>query len=103
MHSEKAILDKFCAEIVESRKSLQEQILALSKKYVKLEKVYDSVTNFVFIKTSLAKEIYEKLLERSISIRYMGSYIRITAGTAEENAAVVSAIDEILGDIEKED
>ena len=101
--SEKETLDKFCAEIVESRKSLQEQILALSKKYVKLEKVYDSVTNFVFIKTSLAKEIYEKLLERSISIRYMGSYIRITAGTAEENTAVVSAIDEILEAMEKEE
>lgn len=98
---EKETLDRFCAEIVESRKSLQEEILALSKKYVKLEKVYDSVTNFVFIKTSLSKEIYEKLLERSISIRYMGSYIRITAGSPEENAAVVSAIDEILGAMER--
>ena len=76
---------------------------ALSKKYVRLEKVYDSVTNFVFIKTSLAKEIYEKLLERSIAIRYMGSYIRITAGSPEENAAVVSAIDEILEAMETEE
>lgn len=101
--SEKDTLDKFCAEIVESRKSLQEQVLTLSKKYVKLEKVYDSVTNFVFIKTSLSQEIYERLLEKSISIRYMGSYIRITAGSPEENAAVIKALDEILGDIEKED
>ena len=88
---------------MESRRSLQEQLLALSKKYVKLEKVYDSVTNFVFIKTSLSREIYERLLESSISIRYMGSYIRITAGNPEENAAVVKALDEILGDIERED
>lgn len=101
--SEKDTLKKLCAEIVESRKSLYEEILALSKKYVKLEKVYDSVTNFVFIKTSLSREIYEKLLERSIAIRYMGSYIRITAGTAEENAAVVTEIDKILKAMETEE
>lgn len=101
--SEKETLNKLCAEIVESRKSLYEQVLALSKKYVRLEKVYDSVTNFVFIKTSLAKEIYEKLLERSIAIRYMGSYIRITAGSPEENAAVISAVDEILKAMETEE
>lgn len=100
---EKALLEDFCGQIVESRKALQEEILALSKKYVKLEKVYDSVTNFVFIKTSLSKELYEKLLERSIAIRFMGSYIRITAGSSEENAAVVKALDEILGEMERED
>ncbi len=100
---EKDTLDRLCTEIVESRKFLQEQFLALSKKYVKLEKVYDSVTNFVFIKTSLSQEIYKRLLEKSISIRYMGSYIRITAGSPEENTSVVKALDEILGDIERED
>ncbi|MDE6763611.1 MAG: histidinol-phosphate aminotransferase family protein, partial [Oscillospiraceae bacterium] len=100
---EKALLEDLCGQIVESRKALQEEILALSKKYVKLEKVYDSVTNFVFIKTSLSKELYERLLEKSIAIRFMGSYIRITAGTREENGEVVKALDEILGDMEKED
>lgn len=103
MLDEKDTLDRLCTEIVESRKFLQEQFLALSKKYVKLEKVYDSVTNFVFIKTSLSQEIYKRLLEKSISIRYMGSYIRITAGSPEENTSVVKALDEILGDIERED
>ena len=100
---EKELLEDLCGQIVESRKALQEEILALSKKYVRLEKVYDSVTNFVFIKTSLSKELYERLLERSIAIRFMGSYIRITAGSNEENEAVVKALDESLGEIERED
>ncbi|MGN0675332.1 MAG: histidinol-phosphate transaminase [Oscillospiraceae bacterium] len=99
--SEKGLLKSLCSDIVESRKSLQSDIAALSKKYTRLEKVYDSVTNFVFIKTAYAKEIYEKLLEKSIAIRYMGNYIRITAGNEEENAAVIKALDEILADMER--
>lgn len=99
--SEKELLQKCCAELVESRKTLHDEVLALSKKYVKLEKVYDSVTNFVFIKTAYGKEIYEKLLKKSIAIRYMGNYIRITAGTKEENEAVIKALDEILNSMMK--
>lgn len=99
--SEKELIKKCCAELVESRIALHTEISALAKKYVKLEKVYDSVTNFVFIKTAYGKEIYEKLLEKSIAIRFMGSYIRITAGTKEENEAVVKALDEILDNMTK--
>lgn len=99
--SEKELLNKCCAELVESRIALHTEISALAKKYVKLEKVYDSVTNFVFIKTAYGKEIYEKLLDKSIAIRYMGSYLRITAGTEEENEAVVKALDEILDNMTK--
>ena len=99
--SEKELLKKCCVELVESRKALHDEVSALARKYVKLEKVYDSVTNFVFIKTAYGKEIYEKLLEKSIAIRYMGNYIRITAGTKEENDAVVKALDEILDNMMK--
>ncbi len=99
--SEKELIKKCCAELVKSRIALHTEISALAKKYVKLEKIYDSVTNFVFIKTAYGKEIYEKLLEKSIAIRFMGSYIRITAGTKEENEAVVKALDEILDNMTK--
>ena len=99
--SEKETLQKLCSDIIESNKYLYEKIFELSKEYTKLEKVYESVTNFVFIKTSAAKEIYEKLLERSIAIRYMGSYIRITAGSESENNEVVSALTEILDELKE--
>ncbi|MDE5860195.1 MAG: histidinol-phosphate aminotransferase family protein [Oscillospiraceae bacterium] len=101
--SEKELLKQHCADIVESRKTLYEDIVSISKKYARLEKVYDSVTNFVFIKTAHAKEIYDEMEKRSIAIRYMGSYIRITAGNAEENAAVTAALIEILKEMKKED
>jgi histidinol-phosphate/aromatic aminotransferase/cobyric acid decarboxylase-like protein len=53
----------------------------------------------VFVKTSKGLEIYQKLLERGIAIRYMGIYIRITAGTAEEIAELINALREILTQI----
>ncbi len=100
--SEKSILERLCGDIVESRKYLHEKCLELAEKHSRIEKVFDSVTNFVFIKTSCGKEICDKLLERSIAIRYLGSYIRITAGSPEENNEVISAVDEILTEIEEE-
>ncbi|MCM1054119.1 MAG: histidinol-phosphate aminotransferase family protein [Bacteroides sp.] len=58
------------------------------------EAVYPSVTNFVFMKARGAKEIFEYLLSRSIAVRHMGEYLRITAGTSEENRAVIKALTE---------
>ena len=52
-------------------------------------KVYESCANFVFVKTSFGKDLFNYLKDNSIVIRYMGDYIRITAGTAEE-------VDEVL-------
>lgn len=56
------------------------------------ETIYPSVTNFVFIKTPKAKEIYEYLLSQSIAVRFMGDYLRITAGSTEENKTVLKAL-----------
>lgn len=97
--NEKELLNELCAEIVESRNELQNELEAIAVKYTKLEKVFKSVTNFIFIKTASAKEIHSKLLERSIAVRFMGNYIRISAGTKEENNAVISALDEILSEM----
>ncbi len=97
--SEKETLQKLRDEIVENTIELQEAIRDLASKYYKLEKIYDSVTNFIFVKTPAAKEIHARLLEKSIAVRYMGNYIRISTGTKEENAALISALDEILSSI----
>ncbi len=56
------------------------------------EKIYPSVTNFLFIKTDRAKEIFDYLLGRSIAVRFMGNYLRITAGSTEENTALLKAL-----------
>ncbi len=54
--------------------------------------VYSSVANFVFVKTDRSREIWEYLKSRSIVVRLMGEYLRITAGTAEEVSAVLRAL-----------
>ena len=58
--------------------------------------VYPTKTNFVFVKTSFGKKLWEYLKDRSIAIRYMGEYIRITSGTRDENSAVIKAIEEFI-------
>lgn len=54
--------------------------------------VFSSVANFVFIKTGRSREIWEYLKSRSIVVRLMGDYLRITAGTADEVVAVLAAL-----------
>lgn len=63
----------------------------------------NSQTNFLFAthESMSAKEIFEKLRERSIYIRYfdkprIDSYIRITIGTKEQMNALVMALEDII-------
>ena len=75
-----------------AKKELFDGIKELNIPY--FEVIYPSVTNFVFIKTTSAREIFDYLLSKSIAVRYMGNYLRITAGSHEENKAVLSALKE---------
>ena len=59
-------------------------------------KVYNSFTNFVFVKTPFGKDLWEYLKSKSIVIRYMGDYIRITAGTNYEVDETLKAINEYI-------
>ncbi|MDD5953412.1 MAG: histidinol-phosphate transaminase [Oscillospiraceae bacterium] len=77
-------------EIVHSREALSVGMKALLEQYPTGMTLYESCTNFVYLKTALAKEIYDYLLDNSIAIRYFPSgYLRITAGSREENQAVL--------------
>ncbi len=92
----KAVLEEYTAEIIHSRKQLQTSLSELAERFFAIERIYDSVTNFIFVKTSKAKEIHERLLRKGISVRYMDGYLRITAGTENENKLLISALEEIL-------
>jgi histidinol-phosphate aminotransferase len=48
----------------------------------------------VFVKTPDAQKIWEYLKEKSIVVRLMGEYLRVTSGTEEE-------VEETLGAINK--
>jgi len=48
------------------------------------------------MKVQGAKEIFENLQKAGISIRYMKGYLRITAGSREENRELVLTLDSVL-------
>ena len=60
--------------------------------------VYPTKTNFVFVKTSFGKDLWNFLKDNSVAIRFMGDYIRITAGTKEEIDTTVKLIDRFISE-----
>jgi histidinol-phosphate aminotransferase len=58
-----------------------------------IDKVYDSCTNFAYIKLDDAEGVFDWLADRGIIVRKLGNnFLRITAGREEENKEVVSAM-----------
>ena len=87
--------------IKEQRKRLTEQLRALNFD------VPESCTNFLLAKSKYGKadEIYDKLVQRNIYVRYfdlptLSDKLRITVGTGEQNDKLVSALKEILSNKE---
>ena len=48
-------------------------------------------TNFIFFKPKNAANVFEGLKAKGILIRKMGDYLRITAGSPEENKELIAA------------
>lgn len=91
LYENKEFLINRTKSIVENTKVLYNELLKIGAETDDF-KPYSTKTNFVFVKTSFGKELWEYLKLQSIIIRYMGDYLRITAGTADEISAVISAI-----------
>ncbi len=53
-------------------------------------------TNFVFIELGDTAYVHDELKKRSIIVRQLGDFLRITAGTKKENDALIQALSEIL-------
>ena len=87
-----------CIEtVVNSRKELYSRILEI--KSDKIEKIYETHTNFVFMKVKNAKQVFEKMKDNSIIIRNMGEYLRITAGTKYENEKMLETFKKVLEEV----
>jgi histidinol-phosphate aminotransferase len=99
VYKNKEYLHKRKITIVNNREKLYNELTAIEKTQSDF-KVYQSVANFVFVKTGRAAEIWEFLKQKSIVVRLMGGYLRITAGTEYEVSQTVSALKEYLGVIE---
>ncbi len=95
--SEDGYLDYCVDAIIQSRDILYDGLSCLSAfKKDKIIKVFKTQTNFVLMKMTDAKACFEALLTEGIVVRQMGEYLRITAGTDAENAALLSALARIL-------
>lgn len=83
-------------KILESRDSLYQQFTELHQEFDAFDEVYSTSTNFIFIKTKHAETIYNELLARSIAVRFMGGYLRISTGSGKENDILTQALRAIL-------
>ncbi len=82
--------------IREQTVKLEAVLRRLAEKYPKLGQVYPSVTNFVYLKTDKSQAIYQGLQKKGVAIRQMGGYLRICAGTEEEQQILEEALDSVL-------
>lgn len=96
---EKDLLKARALELIERRKELFAAISELTLRFPVLETVCPSVTNFVTIKTLKAAEITGALQKRSIAIRCFDGYLRITAGSREENQILAQKLEEVLQEV----
>ena len=90
-------IDNCIETVVNSRKELYSRVLEI--KCDKIEKIYETHTNFVFMKVKNAKQVFDKMKENSIIIRNMGDYLRITAGSKEENEKMLETFKKVLEEI----
>ncbi len=82
--------------IREQAVKLEAMLRKLAEQYPKLGQVYPSVTNFVYLKTSESQAIYQGLQKQGVAVRLMGGYLRICAGTEEEQQILKEALDVVL-------
>ncbi len=90
-------IDNCIETVVNSRKELYKELLEI--KSDKIEKIYETNTNFVFMKVKNAKDVFEKMKDNSIIIRNMGDYLRITAGTKYENEKMLETFKKVLEEV----
>ena len=90
-------IDDCIKTVVDSKKSLYNELIKIESD--KIEKVYETHTNFVFMKVKNAKEVFNKMKDNSIIIRNMGDYLRITAGTEYENEKMLETFKKVLEEV----
>ncbi len=89
-------IDECIETVIKSKEELYSSLTELASKTDKIERIYESHTNFVFMKVKKAKEVFEKMKNRGIIIRNMGENLRITAGTKYENEKMLATLQSIL-------
>jgi histidinol-phosphate aminotransferase len=93
--NEKKTVEQTIQTIISEREKLSENLSKLKL----VIKIYPSDANFILVKTTEANSIYKFLLEDAIVVRNRNSVelcescLRITIGTAEENAKLLESLE----------
>ncbi len=86
--------DTWVAEIIAERKRLENELIQIKK----VKKVYPSDANFLLVKISEARSVYQRLVSRGIIVRDRSTVIlcddclRITIGTPTENQMLLNEL-----------
>lgn len=89
-------IDDCIAKIKASRDSLYTSLLELKKCQPKIKSLQNAKSNFVYMEVDGAAEVFTALKQQGIAIRLMKNYLRICAGSEEENKAVLNALETVL-------
>lgn len=87
------------AQIKQSRDKLQAE---LERVFAGRGELLPTQANFVFIKTAQSGRLYNECLQHGVALRLMGDYLRITAGSEEENIELVTLLGQLMDSIEEE-
>ena len=94
---EQTLLRHCCDEIIVQTQRLYTAVNELVQRYPDLlETVYPPRTNFVFVQTAYAGEIYEQLQKEGIAVRCFPNGLRICAGTRREHTLLLTELENIL-------
>lgn len=96
IYGEKEWAELSVREIVASRKELSAALERLDARYPEKLSVTESVTNFILIRTPEAERLYGALLKKGVAVRLLGGCLRVTAGSGEENAEFLRALEAAL-------
>ncbi|MEG1996096.1 MAG: histidinol-phosphate transaminase [Oscillospiraceae bacterium] len=99
--AQKDYLDAQITKIIKNRSALIDGLSDLKSRYNWCDKIFLSKTNFAFIKTSYAQQIFSELAKMQIAVRNMGEYLRISTGTELENTVLLTKLETIVSEIHK--
>lgn len=92
--SDAAYLKECTRAIIRSREALYQALLQIQSEQI--EALFRPQTNFVLMKMKSAAAVDKKLQAQGISVRLLGDYIRVTAGSDQENERFIRAFQAIL-------
>jgi len=89
-----SLKNEWVIKIIAERKELEREL----QKIKLVKKIYPSDANFLLVKVTEAKDVYQKLVERGIIVRDRSNVIlcenclRITVGTEQENKKLINEL-----------